>query len=700
MQTKNDLILTRSEKELDRVQSILDDINEAYRYAKSNNDYFVKHKKFIDQKSLNSDDEAALESQDMPSMTFPILKPIKSQQLKNVRDSAPESIVKPLPNIGMPDNVDAEARADWYTQKLEAIYKRNHLEMRTYAVADNAFSGGFGVYKVKADYLSNMTFDMTQFIENVEDPTRILFDPSAKHPTKKDAEFVIELDFVVEPVFKRLYPSVDIDELQEKSKGNSTEIKWIEQKQDQRHKTITVANYYYKDYEKKTIYSVTRPGVPDENGIVQPIEMVIFDDPIENPIITIDGQEIEVTPNLDDEGNVLQRDVDICTIKRIRLVDSNVIQDEKSLNFTELPFIFVPGELVTVNGEPRPRAYLESAIDAQRAKNYMASYFLDATLNAKPAMLCVSGQSMTQEDFEKMLNNAEKNILPYIEYGMEGAEMVQYSRPYFLTPEPINPAYLAFFESIDETINKILGSFQISYDQSNMSGKALYNMSAYINASIEPFMFNLMLGIEQLGKVILSSFKFINSSEQASGTNPKTSKEYSYTENYEMDAAQFGLYVSPGINFKLQQQATIEWLIDLSDQSPQFAQFLYSAGMEFLLDNADLNSKQKLIASYKQYMMEHSQRPQEPSPDMIRANADTIKANADMIEAQTKQQTAGANVQIKAMENATELSRQRTETYNTELKEASNHYETTSKNRRHLVDHLANNYFNNEEGQY
>lgn len=688
------------DSQAEKIQGFLDDINEAYKYALPAIDYFKAHKKFIEQKTLSGEDEKVLDAQEMPKLTFPILKPIKSQQLKNVRDSSPESVVKSLPNVNFPDGIEPENRADWYTQKLEAIYKRNHLSMRTYAVADNAFSGGYGIYKVKVDYISNMSFGMSQYIESVDDPTRIIFDPSAKHPTKKDAEYVIELDFVVEPTFKRLYPSVDLDELEQDFSGlKSTDIKWITKESDNRYKTITVATIYHKEYENKTLYSVTRPAEAVQNGQqAEPIEMAVFENPKENPTISINDQEIPITPITDENGNMVTREVSVCTISRIRLVGKNIVENEKPLNFTELPFIFVPGELITINGTSQPRAFLENAIDAQRAKNFMASYFLDATLNAKPATLCISGQSMTTETMEKMQDSLEQNFINWDEYGEENNETVKYTAPFYIQPEPINPAYLAFFESLDDTINKIIGAYQPSLDQSNMSGKALYNMSAYINASIEPFMFNLMLGVEQLGKVVLSSFKFIHSTETATGTSPKTKQPYNYSEDYQTDAEQFGLYISPGINFKLQQQATIEWLIDLANSSPGFAQFLYTAGMPFLLENSDLNGKEKLLQVYEQYVQEQQQQPPQPSPQMIMAQAATTKANAaqmssqaDMMDAQTKQQQVVSDLHLGVLDNATELSRQQTEAQKAELTTSAKNYDVSSQNKRHLVNHLNPN---------
>jgi hypothetical protein len=113
----------------------------------------------------------------------------------------------------------------------------------------------------------------------------------------------------------------------------------------------------------------------------------------------------------------------------------------------------------------------------------------------------------------------------------------------------------------------------------------------------------------KLGEVILDTIMRIYSNRKVS-VGEKDKKE-DFVFNYLCENMRYHVVVERGVNYKLQQQATIESLMDLAKSSPPFAQFLYSAGIPIILANIDIKDKSKFISAFEQFKEEQEQKQEE-----------------------------------------------------------------------------------------
>ena len=98
----------------------------------------------------------------------------------------------------------------------------------------------------------------------------------------------------------------------------------------------------------------------------------------------------------------------------------------------------------------------------------------------------------------------------------------------------------------------------------------------------------------------------------------------------DIDIEKLDISVSPGVNNKLQQEATLDRLVKLASTSQAFSAWLNTQGVPIMLENMDLNDKSKILESYEQYQQQMQQqaasKPPEPSPAQLQQQELDLRA--------------------------------------------------------------------------
>lgn len=590
---------------------ILDNIRSAYDYAKDSNIEYEKNVSMVFCDSLTDSDRNALEDGDRPTLTFSVIAPILKHQLKNITDSVPESSVA---TTDVDTDPNSEQIAKGLTAKLQSIYDVNRYPDVVGEAAELAGTGGKAVFKIQTEYENNTSFDQKITIKSIPDPTLIFFDPCSKTMSKEDAEYVFEVSELSESSFKRIYPEINIEDLQDFSiKTAGAGIRWI--KEQHGKKTVSVVDYCYKDYEKSTLYLVK----DSETG---------------QPITTKDKPKSK-------ELILESRETNDISIKHIRICGDKIIEEETELNFKHLPYIFFCSDSKIVNGKEVIIPFAKPAIDAQRAKNISFNTLFFEMLNNSTGRFIVASESINDALSDAITNPSSKKNLIYDSRGDDDGIPVQNPPPQWIPSQPIPSVGLEVFKSLDETINTILGSQYYSLDQTNMSGKALYNLSDFMSASIATLMKNLIISTAQIGRVVLSALPFLYEQNEVDISNNSQKKNVLINYN-EIDIEKYAIRVHKGANYALQQQVTIESLLEYSRTSPSFAQWLNTAGIPILLENTPLNGKAKIIGSYEQFQQQQQLMQQQmsmnktPSPEQMKSQAEMLNAKNDQMSLQLR----------------------------------------------------------------
>ena len=605
------MIVNKSVKETNKIEKIFKNIKSAKENDNSNNVTYCENMRFFFKSSLSPSDQSSLSSSNKPQLTFNILEPTINQYVKQISDSLPSTTIKSV------DESDLEfvAYAELLTKKVTEVFKKNKYPILITSAARPALVGGKAVIKISTDYVNNLDFNQKVILEVVEDPTTIFFDPSAKKVSKSDANYVVEEFCLTEEEIKDKFKDVNFsDSMFCNSVTSGISIVYGSASEDRKY---AIFNYYEYEYDKKKLYLL-------EDGS------------------TVDSKEEA------EKGKV----VETRNIKEPRVVCHIVLGDQiistHELNTEYLPFYQLTGCQYNIEGENFLKSFIESAMDAQRAKNLIANEFFSEAFTQYKSMYALAIEQQLKETTDVLLNPQTKHLLFYkaLVPGPDGKTILM-PPPKITPPSVIPPEYMQMFESMDRTIELILGSFQSTLNEKEMSGTALYNLSQFINGMMTPFVNNLLSMLDDVTRCILSAFKKLNGSEtyqQDGGKEEEEKKEYQF--EFEYDVRQFEIYIDPGVNYKLQQEATLERILKLAQVSPSFAQWLNSnEGVSLLLENMDLNNKAEVITKFEAFMQQLESQPKQPDPKSIEAHAKLLEAQSRQQELQLKEKELAASIE-------------------------------------------------------
>ena len=595
-------------------KEIFDNIKRARSASQDDITQFFKYMNYAYNCSLTEDDLAQMEAEDKPTFEFSVLNPLIKKQLKEVSDSVPSVEINPN------DSEDQQSVhvATALSQKVRDIFDANNMGVKFYEVGKTAIPGGFGVFELKTDYKNNRTFEQKIIISAAENPTIYLFDPSAKKPDKSDAQYVIKLQQLTEAEFKRLFPKINITKLQENFKNfeeDETDITWISGTGEGKRK-IYIAEYYYYKNEDVTLYQLSDSQTfPVFNGQ----ELPDF----------INGAQVV------DERTV--KDKIVCKVAVCG--DKKLFGPEES-NFRMLPFVYVGGNsYVDADGKQCTMPYIKQALDAQRLKNFIANFFLFDLVNRNDGTWIVGRQSTPESVIDELkVATTKRKVIEYEEsYLIDGADQpAQGVPPRYEAPEQVNPQMLEMMSVLNTEIERIVGAEYQNIGESNMSGKALTNLSNFVSAANEPFMQSLYQAVEQIARIVISTLPeiMLKSESISVGTGFKAQN---LTLPHDFDHNFFDVHVDRAPSTRLMKQQSVEFIVKVAQLSPAFGQWLATQGLEYLFNNIELTGKSEIVDSFNQWMMQQQQsqqQDQQPNPDAIKAQASMVNAQANMAKAQ------------------------------------------------------------------
>jgi hypothetical protein len=218
------------------------------------------------------------------------------------------------------------------------------------------------------------------------------------------------------------------------------------------------------------------------------------------------------------------------------------------------------------------------------------------------------------------------------------------------------PEMLALWSSLPQVFQNILGSYdsQLGINGgNNLSGAAIVQGAIHSSATAKPFINRYILSLNQVAKIILGlipkvyvapmSIPMIDKegNQQYHPVNGEGQPSLKYEDNT------FNIKVEAGTSFIAQKTQALQQIIQLSQASQVFSQFINTKGLKVLIDNIDMKGQDQLkllaaqfmqeLEQQKQQAMQAQQNPQ-PNPIMMREknHQDEIqmKGQQNQIEAQ------------------------------------------------------------------
>lgn len=385
---------------------------------------------------------------------------------------------------------------DEMADTCDGLYRADEQACTANEAYDNGFEeavgGGFGAWRVRADYDDDEDEDdETQRvkIEPIHDADScVFFDLDAKRQDKADATRC----YVLTPMTHKAYKAEwDEDPADWPKAINQTEFDWSTPE------VVWVAEHYRVVEKKETVRWFT--------GLIEGAEKKVTD------------ADIKADPALLDElaatGFTLSRTKKVkkrCVEKYI-LSGGGVLEDCGVIAGKCIPIIPVYGKRWVVDGVERCMGHVRLAKDAQRLYNMLLSWLAEMAGRFDVEKPIVTPEQIAGHATMWAQDNVNK--YPYLLINPSTDENGQRvpSGPLAYTKAPsVPPAMAALTQIAQQALSDLLGNQQAGEQmQPNMSGKAVELIQSRLDMQVYIYMSNLAKAMKRSGEVWLSIMKDI-----------------------------------------------------------------------------------------------------------------------------------------------------------------------------------------------
>ena len=354
-----------------------------------------------------------------------------------------------------------------------------HIEVNSNAdhAYDNAFEYavrmGWGYMRVRTDYISEDSFDQEIYIDPVDNPFTVYFDPNSVAPDGSDADRCLITTMMLKSEFRKLYPDADDGGTSFTQRGTGdSQSEWIT-KED-----IRLAEHYYTVREKAKLYLLS-------DGTA-----TFADD--KDFFNRLAAYGIEVV----DTRDSFKKTIKYCKMTAVEILE------ERDWAGKYIPIVPVYGRHIVIGDKRKKFGMIRYAKDPQRMYNFWQTSITEGVaLAPKAKWLLAEGQD---EGHENDWANANIKSFPLLRYKQTDIDGRPAPAPVRLQPEPPQAGIMAAAMGVDNDIKAIMGVFDpAQLGQGNISGKALNGQQQQVDLTNFDYYDNLTRSIAHVGKICL-----------------------------------------------------------------------------------------------------------------------------------------------------------------------------------------------------
>jgi hypothetical protein len=361
-------------------------------------------------------------------------------------------------------------------QVLEGITRHIEVNSNADTAYDTAFDYavrmGWGYWRINTKYVSEDSFDQEIYIDAIDNPFTVYFDPNSVRPDGSDAERCLVTTLLSKTVFKEMYPDADDGaNFTHRSTGDNA-ASWVT-KED-----IRIAEYFYVTREKAKLYLLSdgSSGFADSDRFLERVAAA--------GLTVIDTRES------------FRRAVKWCKMTALEILE------EKTWDGKYIPIVPCYGAQVIVDDRRKKYGLVRFAKDPQRMYNFWRTSMTESiALAPKAKWLLAEGQDEGHENEWALANIKSSPVLRYKQKDIEGQPAPV---PVRLQPESPPAGIMDAANAINTDLQMVLGILDPNQLPSgNISGKALQGQQIQTDLSNFHFYDNLTRSIKHTGKILL-----------------------------------------------------------------------------------------------------------------------------------------------------------------------------------------------------
>lgn len=383
-----------------------------------------------------------------------------------------------------PTNTQADAKV---AQILEGICRHIEINSNADAAYDHAFEYavrmGWGYWRVVTDYVREDSFEQEIFIQPIDNPFTVYFDPNSTAPDGSDAEECLVTSVMSRAQFREMYPDADDGSgFLARSTGDSN-AEWV------MREDIRVAEYFHFERKADTLLllsdgtRVFRSEAPTEQAMLEEGVYIVSSRPS------------------------YRKQLKWCKLTALQVLE------ERTLDGRYIPIVPVYGLRMTIEDKRKKMGMVRFAKDPQRMYNFWRTSMTESVaLAPKAKWLLAEGQDEGHETEWAQANTRSAPVLRYKQTDIEGRPAPV---PQRLQPEPPPTGVLAAAESVAFDLQTVVGIMDPSQlPTGNISGKAIAGQQQQIDMTNFHFYDNLTRSIRHTGKIILDLVPYVYSEQR------------------------------------------------------------------------------------------------------------------------------------------------------------------------------------------
>jgi len=432
-----------------------------------------------------------------------------------------------------------------------------HIEVNSNAdhAYDNAFEYavrmGWGYMRVRTDYISEDSFDQEIYIDAIDNPFTVYFDPNSVLPDGSDADRCLITTMMRKDEFRKLYPDAEDGGTSFTQRGTGdSQSEWIT-KED-----IRLAEYYYTVKEKAKLYLLsdgTATFADDKDFFTR-----------------LAAYGIEVV----DTRESYKKTIKYCKLTAVEVLE------ERDWAGKYIPIVPVYGRHIVIGDKRKKFGMIRYAKDPQRMYNFWQTSITEGVaLAPKAKWLLAEGQD---EGHENDWTNANIKSFPLLRYKQTDIDGRPAPPPTRLQPEPPQAGIMAAAMGVDNDIKAIMGVFDpAQLGQGNISGKALNGQQQQVDLTNFDYYDNLTRSIAHVGKICLDLIPKIYDTERVMRIIGDDGKPELLTINQrdsvgrvlnDISVGQYDVVMETGPGYNSKRQEAVENMLPLLSAAPELMQ--------------------------------------------------------------------------------------------------------------------------------
>jgi len=383
-----------------------------------------------------------------------------------------------------PTNTQADAKV---AEILEGMTRHIEINSNADTAYDTAFDYavrmGWGYWRVVTKFTREDSFDQEIYIDQIDNPFAVYFDPDSKLPDGSDAERCLITTMIPKAVFKTQYPDADDGGQFRATATGDSWAEWVSRED------IRIAEFFYTERVKAKLVMLSDGTSTFKDELPSPEEMAVAG-------ITI----------------VEERESYKKIIKWCKLTAMQVLE-ERTWPGRYIPVVPVYGVQYIVDDKRKKYGLVRYAKDPQMMYNFWRTSMTESVaLAPKAKWLLAEGQDEGHENEWSQANIKSNPVLRYKQTDIDGRIAPAPTR---LQPEPPPAGIMTAAAAISDDLQAVLGIFDPSQmPTGNMSGKALNGQQQQVDLSNYHFYDNLTRSMRQTGKILLDLIPKIYNSER------------------------------------------------------------------------------------------------------------------------------------------------------------------------------------------